>query len=432
MGLRVRVSVAGSVMILAGIAWVPRVQADSCVDCHRQMGRELGEPVHQWEGSIHQEAGVACSGCHGGNAASFDRPKAPGTNFIGKPSPRQGVQVCARCHADPRAMRQFNLRTDQYSEYLTSAHGRRLMAREDSGVATCVSCHGAHEILSPASPRSRVNRANVPGMCAGCHADPKRMRSPGARTDQMAAYQKGVHGRLLLEAGDRRVPTCADCHGIHGAVPPGVGEVANVCGTCHFVIARYFREGAHARAVRDIGEPKCISCHAAHAGAPASPDLYAGNAPEHCGSCHPAPSEPSRVGVAIRDLIVGAQEGLARVEAEIARLHRQGLDVREIEGLVVEARAAVIEAKPVAHALQVAPVKARTDRAQRLLGRVEERARSLRQELEGRRRALKVALVLTLGIIGLLILKRPSLPAPPRQAGLREPGSGDEGSGLET
>ncbi len=399
------------------------------------MGRELTVPVHEWKGSIHQEAGVTCSGCHGGNPASFDRPKAPGSNFIGRPGPRQGVRLCARCHADPRAMRQFNLRTDQYSEYLTSAHGRQLMAREDSGVATCVSCHGAHEILSPTSPRSRVNRTNVPGMCAGCHADPKRMRSPGARTDQMAGYRKGVHGRLLLEAGDRRVPTCADCHGIHGAVPPGVGEVANVCGSCHFVIARHFREGAHALAVRDIGVPKCISCHAAHDVAPASSELYAGNAPGRCGSCHPAASEPSRVGVAIQDLIGGAQEGLARVEAELARLHRQGLDVREPAGLVVEARAAVIEAKPVAHALQVAPVKVRTDRALRLLGRAEEQARLLREELEGRRRALKVALVLTLGIIGLLIIKRPSLPAPRSgagQAGLREPGSGEGAGGSGT
>lgn len=346
-----------------------------------------------------------------------------GAGFVGRPGPRQAVQLCARCHADPRAMRQYNLRTDQYSEYLTSAHGRRLMAREDSGVATCLSCHGAHEILSPASPRSRVNRGNVPAMCAGCHADPQRMRSSRIRTDQMTAYQRGVHGRLLLEAGDRRVPTCADCHGIHGAVPPGVGEVANVCGTCHFVIARYFREGAHAQAVRDIGVPKCISCHAAHDVVPAGLDLYAGNGPGRCGSCHPEASEPFRVGLAIQSLIAGAQEGLTRTQAEIARLHREGTDVRELEGLIVEAKAAVIEAKPVAHALQVAAVKVRTNRALRLLARVDERARSLRRELEGRRRALTVALSLTLGIMGLLFIKR---------ASLRDPGSAEESGGPET
>ena len=354
--------------------------------------------------------------------------------FVGRPGPRQIVQLCARCHADPRAMRQYNLRTDQYSEYLTSAHGRRLMAREDSGVATCVSCHGTHEILSPASPRSRVNRGNVPAMCAGCHADPQRMRSSGIRTDQMTAYGKGVHGQLLLEAGDRRVPTCADCHGIHGTVPPDVGEVANVCGTCHFVIGQYFREGAHARAVRDIGVPKCISCHGAHEVMPASLDLYAGSAAGHCGSCHPQASDASRVGLAIRDHIAGAQEALGRAEVEIARLHRGGLDVRELEGLVVEAKAAVIEAKPVAYALQVAAVRARTDRALRLLARMDEGARSLRRELEGRRRALTVALVLTLGITGLLVVKRRSLPAPRSgagQAGLRETGSGEEAGGSE-
>ena len=43
----------------------------------------------------------------------------------------------------------------------------------------CAVCHGKHNVLSPSSPLSPVNRLNVAKLCSGCHSDPARMGKGG-------------------------------------------------------------------------------------------------------------------------------------------------------------------------------------------------------------------------------------------------------------
>jgi hypothetical protein len=47
-----------------------------------------------------------------------------------------------------------------------------------------------------------------------------------------------------VDKGDLTAPTCNDCHGNHGATPPGVESVANVCGQCHGREAELFQKSA--------------------------------------------------------------------------------------------------------------------------------------------------------------------------------------------
>ena len=69
-------------------------------------------------------------------------------------------------------------------------------------------------------------------------------RRIAAADHQFADYQKSVHYAALTKGNDLSAPTCNDCHGNHGAAPPGVGSVANVCGTCHAVFAQKFAGAA--------------------------------------------------------------------------------------------------------------------------------------------------------------------------------------------
>ncbi len=62
--------------------------------------------------------------------------------------------------------------------------------------------------------------------------------------DQVARWSRSVHAHALLEKGDLSAPTCNDCHGNHGAAPPGVDSVAFVCGQCHGREAELFRKSA--------------------------------------------------------------------------------------------------------------------------------------------------------------------------------------------
>src|SRR5688572_12273090 len=43
----------------------------------------------------------------------------------------------------------------------------------------------------------------------------------GIPTDQAEKFKGSVHGEALLKNRDMAAPTCNDCHGNHGAAPPG-------------------------------------------------------------------------------------------------------------------------------------------------------------------------------------------------------------------
>ncbi len=260
--------------------------ATSCTVCHADAELFEGEAlavVAAFADDVHAEVGLSCHDCHGGDpdpALADDMFAAmddalPVNPYRGVPERTAIPGACGRCHSDPVFMRRFDpgARADQEEQYWTSHHGLAL-ARGDAAVATCVDCHGAHGIRRPEDPASRVHATRVADTCAGCHADPGHMAGrtlPDGRplpVDQHARWRQSVHAQALLERGDLSAPTCNDCHGNHGATPPGVGAVAFVCGQCHGREAELFRaspkrEGllAHGELLADAGVEGCAACH---------------------------------------------------------------------------------------------------------------------------------------------------------------------------
>jgi hypothetical protein len=90
----------------------------------------------------------------------------------------------------------------------------------------------------------------------------------------------------LLEKGDLSAPACNDCHGNHGAAPPGLKEVALVCGTCHGREAELFEGSAMRRGMEAMGKPGCVTCHGNH-GVVHPTDAMLSAAPGgKCADCH--------------------------------------------------------------------------------------------------------------------------------------------------
>ena len=207
---------------------------NSCITCHEQLDDEHKRLTDDWSESIHASRGVGCVSCHGGDPSQSDAAAAMSKDagFLG-PIPRERTPaLCASCHSRVDLMRQYNLATDQFDQYWESRHGQALM-EGDTQVATCFDCHGGHRVLQVSDPESGVYPGNEPAMCAGCHADSGVMSTYDIPTDQYESYQTSVHG-MALARQDQRAPTCSTCHGKHGAAPPGLQQVANVCGQCHF------------------------------------------------------------------------------------------------------------------------------------------------------------------------------------------------------
>lgn len=153
----------------------------------------------------HDANAPTCTDCHGTHVIypPYDaRSKVYPTNIPG---------TCARCHADPKLMAKYNLRTDQLAQFTESAHGVALFQKQDFAAPTCVSCHGAHSALPP-------KRAELATVCGNCH--------------QLVAttFNTGPHGAATRTG---QLKGCLGCHTNHGTQRVPDDSIAGTCDGCH-------------------------------------------------------------------------------------------------------------------------------------------------------------------------------------------------------
>ena len=382
---------------------------DRCAACHLEIGDDrLVKPAKTYVQDIHRAKGFGCVACHGGDGKSADMDAMdPAKGYIGKPGHQQVAQVCGRCHSDARFMKQYNpaLRVDQVAEYATSVHGRRLRELNDPKVATCVACHPAHSIKPPSDPASSVHPLRVAQTCGHCHADATYMAGYQIPTDQLAKYTQSVHWKTMSVKGDLSAPTCNDCHGNHGAAPPGVSWVGNVCGQCHTVMADLFAKSVHARAFREMGAPGCAACHANHDIEPASTEMLGIGDKTVCSTCHGADDKGGRAAVEMRGFIDGLRKERDRASEIIERAEHAGMEVSQARFDLNGVTDQLVKARTAVHAFKVAVVKKEADAGLGIAQKVYERGVRALEELRFRRTGLVVSLVIIVVLIAGLVLK---------------------------
>ncbi len=377
---------------------------NTCVLCHSALPEPLNLPVEGMQHDIHGEKGLSCVDCHGGDATEMDptASMAPDKGFRGKPKHGDIPAFCGRCHADGTYMRRFNprLATDQLQQYWTSIHGQRLQ-QGDQKVATCVSCHGVHGILPADRAQSRVFAANVPDTCGHCHSDAAYMAEYKIPTDQEAKYKRSVHAELLLVKRDLSAPACNDCHGNHGAAPPGVSSIAEVCGQCHANNAAFFVRSPHKAAFDKRGLPECVTCHSNHEIHRASDDMLGGQEGTVCVRCHAAGSAGNNGAVAMRSAIDRLKTVMADTESGLQRAAAMGMEVSEEQYAYREdVRPQLIKVRTQTHLANPAAVVDAVDEAVKMAMKSEAAANATLAEAQARRRNL----LLPLGLIVLVMV----------------------------
>ena len=266
-----------------------------CVDCHDSFDAKT------FAGSVHGD--FDCTDCHV-NGPFGEHDEAP------------AKVECASCHAEPA------------KDYQSSIHGQA-RAKGIAEAPACADCHGApHLILPSDDSKSKHAKANIPAMCARCHADltiVKKFDIPAA--DPAGDYKNSVHGHELAQ-GNMKVAVCSDCHGAH-TIQPGKemtsrtakSEIPKTCGRCHADVLKQYETSVHGEAVLkgSTDAPSCADCHGEHAifanGDPDSPVSPAQLATKTCAHCH-------------SDLILGRRYGFSadRYSTFMASYH--GLAVR--------------------------------------------------------------------------------------------------------
>jgi hypothetical protein len=390
-------------------AAAPAPARESCSTCHLEIGDErLGAPVKAYAADIHRAKGFGCVACHGGDGKEPGMEAMdPAKGYIGKPQRAQVAQVCGRCHADARFMKQYNpsLRVDQVAEYATSVHGRKLREQNDPKVATCVSCHPAHSIRPPSDPASSVHPLRVAQTCATCHGDDKYMAGRNLPTDQLTKYQQSVHAKAMTVKGDLSAPTCNDCHGNHGAAPPGVSWVGNVCGQCHSVMADLYGKSVHAKAFQNMGAPGCATCHDNHAIKPAGIEMVGLGDGAACAACHTKDDSGGKAAAGMRATLDSLRAEHARAAATLERAEHAGMEVSQARVDLGGANDALVKARVAVHTASLEAVKKEADAGLGVAGKAYARGVRALEDLTFRRQGLVVSLVIILALIAGLIMK---------------------------
>lgn len=120
---------------------------DTCGGCHMGVKEKWTKSFHGQLRQANVLAAPGCTDCH--SAHSIQRHDLAQWKLA-------AIGACGTCHAD---------RLDTYRD---TFHGQVTRLGE-SRIATCDSCHGAHEVLPASNPLSKVSAQNRLATCQGCH-----------------------------------------------------------------------------------------------------------------------------------------------------------------------------------------------------------------------------------------------------------------------
>jgi len=120
---------------------------DTCGACHKAERTAYMNGMH---GKLRQDGVLAapgCTDCH--TAHGIQQHETPKFQT-------EVIKECGTCHSD------------YLSTYRDTFHGQ-VTALGYSRMATCASCHGAHDVLPASNPASRVSKQNRLKTCQTCH-----------------------------------------------------------------------------------------------------------------------------------------------------------------------------------------------------------------------------------------------------------------------
>lgn len=383
--------------------------ASTCLDCHGALDPPLQVTAEQFAQDIHSQKGLTCANCHGGDPTKADLDAmSKKAGFRGKIQRSQIPALCGDCHSDGAFMRKYNpsLRTDQFSQYKTSVHGK-LFGKGDTKVAVCIDCHGVHGLRPASDTRSKVNPLNIAQTCSRCHADASYMKGYNIPTDQFLQYNTSVHHDALVVRGDLSAPTCTTCHGNHGAAPPGVDSVQNVCSKCHVFQDQMYEKSSHKAAFQSAGLPGCVVCHSNH-GISHPTDAKLGAGPQAvCMQCHTPGDVCDQARAQMLSGLTHLDEAIKNAGQVLGVAESSGMEVSQARLDEDQARDALTKARVTIHSFQPDLVNQDIQEGLKLAAKNLQAGQTALAERDYRRKGLGFALVfIFLTVLGLFLYIR--------------------------
>jgi predicted CXXCH cytochrome family protein len=169
--------------------------------------------------------------------------------------------------------------------------------------------------------------------------------------DQFDKFSKSVHGVALLQKHDLAAPACNNCHGNHGATPPGIESVSKVCGSCHALNADLFSSSPHKKAFDERKLPECETCHGNHEIIIASTRLLGVASDAVCSRCHSETQNPKGYAVArtMKGLIDSLETQENRAITLVNEAEQKGMEISEAKYKLRDAHQARLESRTMVH-----------------------------------------------------------------------------------
>jgi hypothetical protein len=150
--------------------------SQKCGTCHEYEYDQHKDSVHGMILQTGNSDPATCTDCHSetSNPHNVVRVLDPSASTY----PKNIANTCATCHDNPELMDKYGIVEKVYASYMRSFHGKTMELSPDSAAiqqldtATCVNCHGAHNIRSSYDPNSSVvGMHNLLETCQSCHPE---------------------------------------------------------------------------------------------------------------------------------------------------------------------------------------------------------------------------------------------------------------------
>jgi predicted CXXCH cytochrome family protein len=228
------------------------------------------------------------------------------------------------------------------------------------------------------------------------------MKGYAIPTDQYAGYTASIHHEALAVRGDLSAPTCTTCHGNHGAAPPGVATVQNVCSKCHVFQAQLFESSPHKGAFAAAALPGCVTCHSNHRILHPTDDLISTGTSSVCINCHTSGDAGYQAASQIHKQLAKLHASVKTSDAILNRAESAGMEVSQARLELDQARDSLTKARVSIHAFNKARVMQDVETGTKTADRTYQAGMSALAERDYRRRGLGVSLVLiVIVVIGL-------------------------------
>jgi nitrate/TMAO reductase-like tetraheme cytochrome c subunit len=178
------------------------------------------------------------------------------------------------------------------------------------------------------------------------------MKGYSIPTDQFAKYSMSVHHEALAVRGDLSAPTCTTCHGNHGASPPGVDRVQNVCSNCHTFQAQMYEKSTHKAAFQGASLPGCVVCHSNH-GIRHPTDAKLGTGPDAvCMQCHKPGDVCDQARAEMQSGLIQLDGAIQQADHSLGVAESSGMEVSEARLAQDQARDSLTKARVTLHSFR--------------------------------------------------------------------------------